>query len=145
MKKQSKKVWNPEIVINKQWEYTDKETGEMHVVYVHKATDTAFMRKEINLTNDLGICCYFLSDGTEIEWTDKTEKELISGFMKYIKKLDPDFIIGYNIWNFDLSFYHEIFTNNDKYFWTLQEENQAYKTFIDFIINRHVHYCLRKS
>jgi hypothetical protein len=31
MKKQSKKVWNSEIVINKQWEYTDKETGEMHV------------------------------------------------------------------------------------------------------------------
>ncbi len=53
-----------------------KKTGETHVVYVHKATNTVFMRKESDLNNDLKICCYFLPDGTEVEWTDKKAKEL---------------------------------------------------------------------
>ncbi len=42
-----------------------EQTGEIHVVYVHKAVKHAFIRKEIDLTDALGICCYYLPDGTE--------------------------------------------------------------------------------
>lgn len=45
-----------------------EKTGEVHVVYVHKASNTVFMRKESQLTDALGICCYFLPDGTEVEY-----------------------------------------------------------------------------
>ncbi len=47
------------------------ETGEVHVVYVLDVPNNGkhvFLRKESNLNDDLGICCYFLTDGTEVEY-----------------------------------------------------------------------------
>ena len=44
------------------------QTGETYVVYVHKAVNLTFVRKESDLSDDLGICCYFLPDGTEVEY-----------------------------------------------------------------------------
>jgi hypothetical protein len=60
-------------------------TGEIHVVYVHKAVNQTFMRKETELNNDLGICCYFLPDGTEVEWSDKVAKEIKAKVTKQAK------------------------------------------------------------
>ena len=51
-----------------------EETGQTHVVYVHKAVGQVFMRKEKDLHNNLGICCYFLPDGTEVIYVPKTKK-----------------------------------------------------------------------
>lgn len=44
------------------------QTGEIYVVYFHKAVNLTFVRKESDLNDDLGICCYFLPDGTEVEY-----------------------------------------------------------------------------
>ncbi len=37
----------------------------------------------------------------------KTEKELILGWAKFMAKLDPDIITGYNIWGFDWKYLYE--------------------------------------
>jgi len=44
-------------------------------------------------------------EDVEVE-TAKTEKELIRKFVNVIKREDPDVIIGYNIWKFDLNYIH---------------------------------------
>ena len=49
------------------------ETRQNHVVYVHKATASVFMRKESDLTDALGICCYYLPDGTEVVYVPKAK------------------------------------------------------------------------
>jgi hypothetical protein len=51
-----------------------EKTGETHVVYVHKASNTVFMRKQSDLNDSLGICCYFLPDGTEVEYKSTPEE-----------------------------------------------------------------------
>lgn len=48
-----------------------KDTGDIHVVYVHKATDSVFVRKETDLNDDLGICCYYTPDGKEVIYVKK--------------------------------------------------------------------------
>lgn len=48
------------------------ETGETHVVYAKQVVGHgkfSFMRKETDLTDELGICCYYLPDGTEKPYT----------------------------------------------------------------------------
>jgi len=62
-----------------------RTTEETHVVYVHKAVNQAFMRKETELNDELGICCYFLPDGTEIEWTAEVSKEIKAKAKKQAK------------------------------------------------------------
>ncbi|WP_027381872.1 hypothetical protein [Epilithonimonas caeni] len=49
-----------------------KDTGILHVVYVHKATDSIFIRKESDLNDELNICCYFTPDGKEVLYVKKT-------------------------------------------------------------------------
>lgn len=61
------------------------ETGEVHVVYVHKATQTVFMRKETSLNDELKICCYFLPDGTEVEYTPEVSKQIKAKAKKQAK------------------------------------------------------------
>ncbi|WDF45251.1 hypothetical protein PQ459_10105 [Chryseobacterium sp. KACC 21268] len=61
----------------KEAEKLTKETGDLHVVYVHKATDTIFVRKETDLNDDLKICCYFTPDGKEVLYVQKTDKEKV--------------------------------------------------------------------
>ena len=51
------------------------ETGETHVVYVHKAVNMAFVRKETDLNDELGICCYYTPDGKEVEYVSKASKK----------------------------------------------------------------------
>lgn len=53
-----------------------ERTGETYVVYVHKATKSVFMRTESSLTDELGICCYFLPDGTEVLYTPKATETI---------------------------------------------------------------------
>lgn len=48
-----------------------EETGETHVVYVHHAVEHSFVRKESDLSDDLGICCYFLPNGKEVQYNPK--------------------------------------------------------------------------
>jgi hypothetical protein len=50
------------------------ETGQTHVVYAKEVPGQGkfvFMRKESDLNDALGICCYFLPDGTEVVYTPK--------------------------------------------------------------------------
>lgn len=51
-------------------------------------------------------------EGTTVEEFE-TERDLLIGWCKFIKKLDPDIIIGYNIWGFDWKYiYDRAFTGN---------------------------------
>jgi hypothetical protein len=50
------------------------ETGETHVIYVLNVPNNGkhvFLRKESDLNDSLGICCYFLPGGTEVEYTPR--------------------------------------------------------------------------
>lgn len=49
--------------------------------------------------------CLKQTDGDDIE-SFKTEKELLAAFQKYIVKIDPDILTGWNIFGFDLEFLH---------------------------------------
>ncbi len=56
------------------------ETGETHVVYAKEVPDHGkhvFLTKESLLTDDLGICCYYLPDGTEKEYTPTNSIEVV--------------------------------------------------------------------
>ena len=44
-------------------------TGGQHVVYHMKAVGLNFVGKETDLNDELGICCYYLPDGTEKLYT----------------------------------------------------------------------------
>lgn len=52
-------------------------TGVTHVVFVLKALKQVFVCKEEDLTDDLGICCYYLYDGTEIPYVKKEVAEAV--------------------------------------------------------------------
>jgi hypothetical protein len=55
------------------------ETGELHVIYaldVPRQGKHVFLRKESQLNNNLGICCYFLPDGTEVEYIPRVEQTI---------------------------------------------------------------------
>lgn len=56
--------FNEKLKIAKQ---LTEQTGETHVVYIRKAVGHAYIRKESDIANAVGICCYFLPDGTEVE------------------------------------------------------------------------------
>lgn len=56
--------FNEKLKIAKQ---LTEQTGETHIVYVRKAVGHAYIRKESDIANAVGICCYFLPDGTEVE------------------------------------------------------------------------------
>ncbi len=66
-----------------------EETKEVHVVYVHKKVNLPFMRKEKDLTDALGICCYFLPDGTEIIYTKKEVVAKTKSTKNVSKKNNP--------------------------------------------------------
>ena len=56
------------------------ETGEVHVVFAKQVVGHgkfSFMRKETDLTDELGICCYYLPDGTEKEFTPTNSIEVV--------------------------------------------------------------------
>lgn len=56
-----------------------EETGETHVVYTKEVPGQGkhiFLRKETDLNDELGVCCYYLSDGTEVEYTLEVSKEI---------------------------------------------------------------------
>lgn len=55
------------------------ETGETHVVYALEVPGHGkhvFLTKESLLTDELGICCYYLPNGKEIEYTPEISKEI---------------------------------------------------------------------
>lgn len=55
-----------------------EQTGETHVVYSKEVPGQgkfAFMRKQSELSDALGICCYYLPDGTEVEFTTVETKK----------------------------------------------------------------------
>lgn len=54
-------------------------TGEIHVVFVMKAVGQVFVCKETDLTDEMGICCYFLPDGTEVHYKVKKELSEVDG------------------------------------------------------------------
>jgi DNA polymerase delta subunit 1 len=45
-------------------------------------------------------------EGTIVESYD-TEREVILAWAKFIERLDPDFLCGYNIWGFDMKYLYE--------------------------------------
>jgi hypothetical protein len=51
------------------------QTGEVHVVFV--LNKVIFVCKETDLSDDLGIYCYFLADGTEKPYTQAKTQEII--------------------------------------------------------------------
>lgn len=46
-----------------------RRTGDTYVVFVMEAVKQIFVCKEDDLTDDMGIYCYFLPDGTEVAYT----------------------------------------------------------------------------
>ena len=51
-------------------------------------------------------------EGTIVEEYE-TEMDLLIGWCKFIKRVDPDIMIGYNIWGFDWKYiYDRAFTGN---------------------------------
>lgn len=48
----------------------EKETGETQVVFV--LNEIVFVCGLNELSDDLGVCCYFLSDGTEVIYKPST-------------------------------------------------------------------------
>lgn len=48
-----------------------KETGEEHVVYHKPAVKKFFVCPESGVNDELEICCYFKSDGTEVKYEPK--------------------------------------------------------------------------
>jgi DNA polymerase elongation subunit (family B) len=73
-------------------------------------------------------------DGVIVESFD-TEKDLILGWAKFIEKLDPDILTGYNIWGFDWEYIYRRAENgngglvaqyHDILFRKLQRVNPAY-------------------
>jgi len=53
-----------------------ERTGETHVVFVQKAVGMAFMCKESVLTDDFGICCYYLPTGQEVVYKPKNIEQI---------------------------------------------------------------------
>jgi len=47
--------------------------------------------------------CYKETDADDVEWFG-TEKELLEAFQRTIRKIDPDVMMGYNIFGFDCEF-----------------------------------------
>lgn len=50
------------------------QTNEVHAVFV--LNGVVFCCKESELSDELGICCYFLIDGTEVVYTKKSINEI---------------------------------------------------------------------
>lgn len=53
-----------------------KTTDEQHVVFYMPLVKEFFVTKESELNDELGICCYFNTDGTEVEYTPKGENQI---------------------------------------------------------------------
>jgi hypothetical protein len=54
-------------------------TGLIYVVFVIKNTsqgDLVFMAKESDLNDELGICCYFLANGKEVDYVKKNINQI---------------------------------------------------------------------
>jgi hypothetical protein len=71
-----------------------KRTGETHVVFIMEAVKQIFVCKEDDLTDDMGVCCYFLPDGTEVAYTTDKVTEIIEEIKarkraKTIEVIDP--------------------------------------------------------
>lgn len=49
-----------------------QSTGELYVVFVLKPLKAVFVCKEADLNDEMGICCYFTPDGTEVLYTPKS-------------------------------------------------------------------------
>lgn len=65
------------------------ETGQIHVVYALEIPGNGkhvFMRKESELNNSLGICCYFLPDGTEVIYVPKHKAKTTQKKVKKVVK-----------------------------------------------------------
>lgn len=72
-------------------------------------------------------------DGVHVKWYE-TEEELLLGFAKYLRKLNPDIITGYNIFGFDWAYIKgrieklkSIMISNGKNAEATQFENKAEK------------------
>src|ERR1700712_4178385 len=65
-----------------------QSTGKIHVIFVMKAVGQVFVCKESELTDELGICCYFLPDGTEVEYIFRNKSKTSSS--KYDNREDVD-------------------------------------------------------
>lgn len=55
-----------------------KRTGEVYVVFIMEAVKQIFVCKEDDLTDDMGVYCYFLPDGTEVAYTSAKTAEIIA-------------------------------------------------------------------
>ena len=55
-----------------------KQTGDVHVVFIMEAVKQIFVCKEDDLKDNMGVCCYFLPDGTEVAYTQESTKEIIA-------------------------------------------------------------------
>lgn len=53
----------------------NKETGLVHVVFT--VSELVFCCKESDLKDEFGMCCYFLADGTEVEYQKKSINKII--------------------------------------------------------------------
>ena len=76
-----------------------KETGDTYVVFIMEAVKQMFVCKEDDLTDDMGICCYFLPDGTEVAYTTAKVAETIVAIKtkrdaKTIAVIDPVTVIS---------------------------------------------------
>lgn len=68
------------------------QTGEVHVVFV--LNKVIFVCKETDLSDNLGIYCYFLADGTELPYMQAKTQEIIEKIkakksIKEIQVADP--------------------------------------------------------
>jgi len=55
-----------------------KRTGQTHVVFIMEAVKQIFVCKEDDLTDDMGVYCYFLPDGTEVAYTQASTQAIIA-------------------------------------------------------------------
>jgi len=64
------------------------QTGEVHVVFV--LNKVIFVCKETDLSDDLGIYCYFLADGKEKPYTQAKTQDIITKIKakKSVKDVD---------------------------------------------------------
>jgi hypothetical protein len=69
----------------------EKETGETQVVFV--LNEIVFVCRLNDLHDELGICCYFLSDGTEVIYQPKAlqiqEKKAKKSSKNGIQEVQP--------------------------------------------------------
>jgi UDP-N-acetyl-D-mannosaminuronic acid transferase (WecB/TagA/CpsF family) len=67
------------------------ETGQTHVVYALEIPGNGkhvFMRKESELNNSLGICCYFLPDGIEVVYTPRHKAKTTHKKVKKVAEIE---------------------------------------------------------